>query len=167
MIPSFIRRRNLFSNFRFLQNDSIITLWKRINDELDWISIDIVVCSDILMPIKDQVLPQFVDNLSDEYFSCQLTTRLNKKTHFYMTNFAYKFSKKLIEMLNKFKALRKYFHLAPIWHFYLFSFRNGISLSEKIAQISFAIPMKKNKANTYKSPARLTEGICMTQNVLE
>ena len=56
-------------------------------------------------------------------------------------SFNYKNLKKLIKILHHFKALWKYFHLAPIWYFYLFSFRNGISLSKNVACFSFAIPM--------------------------
>ena len=54
-----------------------------------------------------------------------------------------KIKKKLNEILDHFKAFRKNFYLAPIRHFYLFSFRNSISLSKNIAYFSFAILMKK------------------------
>ena len=60
-----------------------------------------------------------------------------------MVNLTYKSKKNLIKILGHLKALQKYFYLAPSWYCYLFSFRNGISLSENIAHFSFAIPIKK------------------------
>ena len=52
-------------------------------------------------------------------------------------------SKKLIKILDHFEALENLFHLAPIWYLYLFSFRNGISLSKNVAKFVFAVPLKK------------------------
>ena len=71
------------------------------------------------------------------------TTRLNKKAALLNDKLSYWISKKLIKILDHLKALEKIFHLAPIWYCYLFSFRNGISLSKNIAYFSFATPMKK------------------------
>ena len=51
--------------------------------------------------------------------------------------------KKLTKILDHFEALEKLFHLAPIWYLYLFSFRNGISLSKNVAKFVFAVPLKK------------------------
>ena len=59
-----------------------------------------------------------------------------------MANFTYELKKKPNRNLDHLKVLQK-FHLAPIWYCYLFSFRNGISLSENVTHFSFAIPMKK------------------------
>jgi len=42
-------------------------------------------------------------------------------------------SKKLNDILDRWKALGKYFHLASIWYFYLFSFGNGISSNDNFA----------------------------------
>ena len=42
-----------------------------------------------------------------------------------------------------FEALEKLFHLALIWYLYLFSFRNGTSLSKNVAKFVFAVPLKK------------------------
>ena len=52
----------------------------------------------------------------------------------------YKLKKKI---LDHFEALENLFHLAPIWYLYLFSFKNGISLSKDIAKFIFAVPLKK------------------------
>ena len=54
-----------------------------------------------------------------------------------------KIKKKLNEILDHFKAFRKNFYLTPIRHFYLFSFKNSISLSKNVAHFSFKISMKK------------------------
>ena len=48
-----------------------------------------------------------------------------------------------MKILDCFKDLEEIFHLAPIWYCYLFSFKNGISLSKNVAYFSFAIPLKK------------------------
>ena len=72
---------------------------------------------------------------------CLSTTRIKKKDALLNGSFSHKGSEKLIKILDHFKALRKYFHMAPISHCYLFLFRNGISLSENIAYFSFAIHM--------------------------
>ena len=56
-----------------------------------------------------------------------------------MTDFAYEYVKKLMRIIGHLKALRKNFHLAPIWYSYLCLFRNGISLSKNIAHFLFLI----------------------------
>ena len=59
--------------------------------------------------------------------SHHITTRIKKKDALLNGSFCHENSEKLIKILDHFKALWKYFYLAPIWYFYLFSFRNGIS----------------------------------------
>ena len=51
--------------------------------------------------------------------------------------------KKLIKIIGHFEALETLFHLAPFWYLYLFSFRNGISLSKNVAKFVLAVPLKK------------------------
>ena len=69
----------------------------------------------------------------------QITTRLKKNRTFEWLFLPKIFQK--LKVLGHFKVLQKYFHLAPFWYCYLFSFRNGIGLSENIAHFSSAIPL--------------------------
>ena len=55
---------------------------------------------------------------------------------------------KLMKTISKFQVVKrllgKYFHLAPIWYFYLFSFGNDISFIKYFAYFIFAVAQKKN-----------------------
>ena len=60
-----------------------------------------------------------------------------------MVDCAFEKQKKLTKILDHFEALEKFFHLAPIWNLYLFSFKNGISLSRNVAKFVSAVTLKK------------------------
>ena len=70
-------------------------------------------------------------------------TRIIKKDALLNGSFSHIDLEKLIEILDHYEALRKYFYLASICYTYsyLFSFRCGISLSENIAHFCFSFPM--------------------------